>query len=178
MATRPAWIAVVWADDYGGKVMRIHRRLTPWAPLVAALLMAPGCDRFPGVDAIGVRLDPEARGIVVTKVLCPGDRVTAVYVTLDLDDKEATIWRIEPQRDSSQSTFVIGDAPLGFLETTPLRQDLESAEEVFVAIETVHDAGAVQDFTTSELRTDELLTPDGYRDPNAFLVEKMKRCSD
>jgi hypothetical protein len=146
------------------------------------LVLTASCDEFPGIDVIGVRQGPDD-GIVVTKPLCPGDRVTEVSLVFAPEgvprfDEGDIFWRITSEEGSTQEDYVVGVTPTGFAEDVPLTRSLGSAMGLAATIDTEREAEALEIFEPRELRVDELLTPDGYLEPAAFEAQHLERCRD
>lgn len=155
-------------------------------PDVLALLLVlglaiPACDEFPGVEAIGVQRSLVGSGIEVLKPLCPGDRVTRVSLILAPggvpDDSESGIlWKITSETGSTQSSYVVGTTPAGFVEEVPLARPPSDAQGLAATIDTDFDAAALITFELSELRPSQVLDPDGYFTRQQFEIRHQGRC--
>jgi hypothetical protein len=145
--------------------------------------VASACDEFPGSEVIGVRLGADGKSIEVVKVLCPGDRVTEVDLLPapggdPSDDEDDLLWRISSEIGSAEGSYVVGVTPTGFVEEVPLTETLGPAQGLAATIDTEQDAGALVLFEIRELRTDQILSPDGYFSPSEFEARHLERCQD
>lgn len=171
----------VWTEQH-------RNRAAAHTPIGVALLMvlvlvSTACDEFPGIEAIGVRRNQASRGIEVLKPLCPGDRVTRVSLILApggvVDDSESGIlWKITSEAGSTQDSYLVGTTPPGFVEEVPLARALRDKQSVAATIDTNFDAAALMMFKPSELRTDQVLEPDGYFSPQQFEARHQDRCEE
>jgi hypothetical protein len=140
--------------------------------LSTLVLVASGCDEFPGIDAIGIQRGPGGE-IEVVKPLCPGDRVTEVTLIRapegHLDDSESgVLWRITSKTGSTRDMYLVGTTPVGFVEEVPLSRVPGVAEGLAATIDSEFDTQALMAFMPSELRSDQVLEPDGYFTPRQF----------
>jgi hypothetical protein len=162
-------------------MMKKHVLRLGYVALVV-LPLATSCDEFPGREVIGVRLGSAGDEVEFVKPLCPGDRVTEVILQpapegVPRHDEEDILWKIHLDAGSTRSTYVMGETPSGFVEDIPLSEDLGPAQGLAATIDTQQDAAALVLFQIGELRTDEVLTPEGYVSPDAFQERSPERCS-
>jgi hypothetical protein len=148
---------------------------------LALLVLAPACDEFPGIEAIGVRLGADGKSIEVVKVLCPGDRVTEVTLLPapggdPSDDEDDLLWKISSEAGLPASEYVVGVTPSGFVEDVPLSTPLELGQGLAATVVTERQSGALVLFEIRELRTDQILSPDGYFSPGDFEARHLERC--
>jgi hypothetical protein len=146
------------------------------------VLLTSACDEFPGIDAIGVQ---RTRGgeIEVVKPLCPGDRVTEVSLILapegHLDDSESgVLWQITSKTGSPQDRYLVGTTPVGFVEEVHLSRIPGENEGLAATIDSEFDAQALMAFVPDELRSDQVLEPDGYFTPRRFESRHEDRCRE
>jgi len=153
-----------------------------WMTLVCALaLVIPACDELPGIEAIGVQRDQGGSGIEIIKPLCPGDRVTRVSLILapggvPNDSESGVLWKITSEAGSTQETYSAGITPPGFVEEVPLSRSLTATQGLAATVDTHFDAAALITFTSSELRTDQVLEPDGYFSRQHLEARHRDRC--
>jgi hypothetical protein len=145
-------------------------------------LVTSACDEFPGIDAVGVQRGPRGE-IEVVKPLCPGDRVTEVNLIRapegHLDDSESgVLWQITSETGSTQDSYVVGTTPAGFVEEVHLSRVPREAEGLAATIDSVFDTQALMTFVPSELRSDQVLEPDGYFTPRQFEARHRDRCAN
>lgn len=150
--------------------------------LSTLVLVASACDEFPGIDAIGIKRGPGGE-IEVVKPLCPGDRVTEVSLIRapegHLDDSErGVLWQITSKTGSRQDMYVVGTTPVGFVEEVPLSRVPGVAEGLAATIDSEFDTQALMAFMPSELRSDQVLEPDGYFTPRQFETRHQDRCAE
>jgi hypothetical protein len=148
--------------------------------LPALVLITAACDEFPGIEAIGV-LRGRGSEIEVLKPLCPGDRVTEVSLILapggHVDDSErGVLWRITSKTGSTQDRYVVGTTPDGFVEEVHLSRVLGETDGAAATIDSEFDTQALMAFSPSELRSDQVLEPDGYFTPRQFERRHQDRC--
>lgn len=162
--------------------MRLHSMLRwrVWLLLPALVLVTSACDEFPGIDAVGVQRGLGGK-IEVVKPLCPGDRVTRVSLILapewHPDDSESgVLWQITSKTGSTQDWYVVGTTPAGFAEDVHLSRVPGEAEGLAATIDSEFDAEALMTFVPSELRSDQVLEPDGYFTPRQFETRHQDRC--
>jgi hypothetical protein len=150
--------------------------------LAALILVSSSCDEFPGIDAIGIQ-QGEGGHIEVVKPLCPGDRVTRVSLILAPDgvpdDSESgVLWKITSTAGSTQGRYVVGITPPGFVEEVHLSRVPGEAEGLAATIDTEFDAAALMTFVLNDLRSDQVLEPDGYFTPRKFEIRHQDRCGE
>jgi hypothetical protein len=148
--------------------------------LPALVFVTSTCDTFPGIDAIGVQRGPGGK-IEVVKPICPGDRVTEVSLIRApegyLDDSESgVLWQITSKTGSTQDRYDVGAIPAGFVEEVRLSRVPGEAEGLAATIDSEFDAQALIAFVPSELRSDQVLEPDGYFTPRQFETRHQDRC--
>jgi hypothetical protein len=145
-------------------------------------LVTSACDEFPGIDAVGIQRGPRGE-IEVVKPLCPGDRVTEVSLFRapdgHLDESESgVLWQITSEAGSTQDRYVVGTTPAGFVEEVHLSRVPREAEGLAATIDSAFDAGALMAFVPSELRSNQVLEPDGYFTPHQFEARHRDRCAN
>jgi hypothetical protein len=149
--------------------------------MLAIILLMLACDTFPGIDAIGVQRDQVGSEIVIVKPLCSGDRVTDVSLIRapggNIDDSASGIlWEITSEAGSTQDAYHVGVTPPGFVEKVPLDRLIGGDQSVAATIDSNFDAQALITFKPSELRSDQVLDPDGYFGPERFEARHRDRC--
>jgi hypothetical protein len=153
-----------------------------WMALMLGLALAiPACDELPGIEAIGVQRNHAGSGIEIIKAMCPGDRVTRVSLILapggvPNDSESGILWKITSEAGSTQDSYVVGTTPPGFVEEVPLSRSLTATQGLAATIDTDFDAAALIPFTLSELRSDQVLEPDGYFSRQHFEARHQDRC--
>jgi hypothetical protein len=160
--------------------LRSLLRWDAWLLLSTLVLVTSACDEFPGIDAIGVQRGPGGK-IEVVKPLCPADRVTEVSLIRapggDVDDSESgVLWQITSKSGSTQDRYVVGTTPAGFVENVHLSRVPGEAEGLAATIDSEFDAQALMAFVPSELRSDQILEPDGFFTPRQFETRHQDRC--
>ena len=79
---------------------------------------------------------------------------------------------------SRQVTYVVGTTPVGFVEEVPLSRVPGVAEGLAATIDSEFDTQALMAFMPSELRSDQVLEPDGYFTPRQFETRHHDRCAE
>jgi hypothetical protein len=167
-----------WGPLRNGAVLHGHI----WMALLFALaLVISACDEFSGIEAIGVQRIPVGSGIEIIKAMCPGDRVTRVSLILapggvPNDSETGILWKITSEAGSTRNTYVVGTTPPGFVEEIPLSRSLTATQGLAATIDTNFDAAALITFTLSELRSDQVLDPDGYFSRQQLEDRHRDRC--
>ncbi len=142
------------------------------------LLLLPTCDPGPPREAVGVSLS-EGGNIEIHYVLCPGERITGVWlveteggVIGDADDK--TLWRIASS-GSTDSKFEVGQLPDGFIQVAPLRQKPSHQQLLGVLVDTTRVEN-LSTFTVDKLKPGRIWIFDKNMSPETFADEAVERC--
>ena len=138
-----------------------RRQLALFA-LCVALLGVGGCD--PGIltnyRQVGVMWGPSHQ-VRILVGHCPGERVLEVSL---VNDDDRVLWEVDSKEGTQTYDFLVGTTPPGFQEAAPLAADSLPAGELDAVVTTSQMKDAYDPFTTSQLRTDQVLRGGRIRD--------------
>jgi len=143
-------------------------------------LAASACDQYPADRALGVSLTSDGSAVTVKYVLCPGELVKSVrlFTTDDAgigDEGDRLLWGVSAARGSSTQDFVLGIAPPGFTELTPLRMQPSKTQALGILVNsTTATAGVL--FSGQDLRGDRVLSAGSLSTPGEFKAQAQKLC--
>jgi hypothetical protein len=72
----------------------------------------------------------------------------------------------------------VGITPPGFVEEVHLSRVPGEAEGLAATIKTEFDVAALMTFVLNDLRSDQVLEPDGYFTPRKFEIRHQDRCGE
>jgi len=150
-------------------------------PLPLATLLASACD--PGLprNLVAVTGD-QASGIVgVLYARCPNELITSVEIVVLTgnvvgDENDQVLWEITSANGSTNSAFVVGRTPVGFVEQVPLESPLPSDKILAAIVDTNLRPQPYEQFSLEQLRADKALTDDAYVDPREFVGQTLQDC--
>jgi hypothetical protein len=148
--------------------------------MMALVLVLVACDPGQPNDVVGMYVESLSVHVAYSP-LCPGERILSVSVYLvhgnvvgDSDDR--VLWRAESPSGTRTRDFVVGEAGTGLNQTVPLAEPLAGARELAAQIETTLFPDPTTVFTLDGLRSDQVLTGDGFLGLEEFRGKAPSSC--
>jgi hypothetical protein len=160
------------------KTRPITRRVNAILLTLATLLLSV-CD--PGEPrTIGVYAEDSAIHIV-SPALCPGERIVGITVyavqgNVVGDSNDAILWKAEGSQGTQNTDMIVGQPPPGFVERQRFSGDLPSDSSLAAVVDTTLTQRLNEAFEVSSLRSDEVLTADGYEPLATFRTSQPSGC--
>lgn len=147
--------------------------------LTLATLLLNACD--PGEPrSIGVYAEDSAIHIV-SPALCPGERIVGITVyavqgNVVGDSNDEILWKAEGSQGTQNTDMIVGQPPPGFVEGKRFSGELPSDSSLAAVVDTSLTQRLNEAFEVSNLRSDQVLTADGYVPLAAFRTSQPSRC--
>jgi hypothetical protein len=148
--------------------------------LSALSLALVACD--PGLpdDVVGVYVDGPSVHVAYGP-LCPGERILGLSVlqirgNVVGDSNDRVLWRAESPSGTRTSDLVVGELGPGWVETVPLVEPLAGGRELAAQVETTMLPDATTTFALGDLRSDRVLTEEGYLGLEQFRSRSPSSC--
>jgi hypothetical protein len=147
--------------------------------LTLATLLLSACD--PGEPrTIGVYAEDSAMHIV-SPALCPGERIVGVTIyavqgNVVGDSNDEILWKAEGSQGTRNTNIIVGQPPPGFVERQRFSGELPSDSSLAAVVDTTLTQELNESFEASSLRSDEVLTADGYEPLATFRTSQPSRC--
>jgi hypothetical protein len=158
-------------------------RLITWRVNAILLTLATGflsaCD--PGEPrTIGVYAEDSAIHIV-SPALCPGERIVGITVyavqgNVVGDSNDEILWKAEGSQGTRNTDMIVGQPPPGFVERQRFSGELPSDSSLAAVVDTTLTQRLNEAFEVSNLRSDEVLTADGYVPLATFSTLQPSTC--
>jgi hypothetical protein len=156
-----------------------YRGVATLSLLVFSVALA-GCDPGPPTGKVGALLEDPS--IHILTALCPGERIvdmTAYLLEGNLiDDDDTVIWKVEGTPGTTATDVVLGEVPDGLEERKALVEPLPGNRELIVLVDTSSFRLITPPFTMGELRSDQVLTDEGYVEVSQFRAQRPSRCPE
>jgi hypothetical protein len=118
---------------------------------------------------------------IVSPALCPGERIVGVTIyavqgNVVGDSNDEILWRAEGSQGTRNTEIVVGQPPPGFVERRRFSEELLSDSSLAAVVDTTLTQQLNESFEVSSLRSDEVLTADGYEPLATFRTSQPSRC--
>jgi hypothetical protein len=147
--------------------------------LTLATVFLGACD--PGEPrTIGVYAEDSAIHIV-SPALCPGERIVditvyAVQGNVVGDSNDEILWKAEGSQGTRNTDMIVGQPPPGFVQRQRFSGELPSDSRLAAVVDTTLTQRLNESFEVNSLRSDEVLTADGYVPLATFRTSAPSRC--
>ena len=147
--------------------------------LTLATVFLGACD--PGEPrTIGVYAEDSAIHIV-SPALCPGERIVGITVyavqgNVVGDSNDEILWKAEGSQGTRNTDMIVGQPPPGFDERQRFSGELPNDSSLAAVVDTTLTQRLNEAFEASSLRSDEVLTADGYVPLATFRTSQPSRC--
>jgi hypothetical protein len=147
--------------------------------LALATVLLTACDTL-APPTIGVYAEDSAIHIV-SPALCPGERIVGITVyavqgNVIGDSNDEILWKAEGSQGTPNTDMIVGQPPPGFVERQRFSGELPSDSSLAVVVDTTITQRLSEAFEVSSLRSDEVLTADGYVPLATFRTSQPSSC--
>ena len=147
--------------------------------LTLATVLLSACDPQQP-RTIGVYAEDSAIHIV-SPALCPGERIVSVTIyavqgNIVGDSNDEILWKAEGSQGTRNTDIIVGQPPPGFVQRQRFSGELPSDSSLAAVVDTTLTQRLNESFEVNSLRSDEILTADGYVQLATFRTSTPSGC--